>query len=81
MEAGKQVLKQEVVPRDRGSLPAPMEVSGMRECISDGLSKMAQSAQETFDPPEVISPYKPMKSAQAYEANKEQQPDQGLMKA
>ena len=85
-----------MVPRDREPTPSPMEVSGTRESEGEVLSKMGQSAQksvsdvlskmgqntvETNDHPKVTSPHKPLKLAHAFEDNKEQWSDQGIIKA
>ena len=81
LEAGKLVQRQEVVSRDGEPTPSPMEVFGTQESEGDVLSKMGQSAHEINDHPEVTSPHKPLKLANAFEDNKEQRSDQGIIKA
>lgn len=78
----EQALWQNEGPHDGWFAPSPMEElePGVREIVSDALSKMGRSAQETENSPEVTSPQKPKKSAQAYEVSTEQKTGQGIMK-
>nr|POE64211.1 hypothetical protein CFP56_58941 [Quercus suber] len=82
LEVDKQALWQNEGPHDGWFAPSPMEElePGVREIVSDALSKMGRSAQETENSPEVTSPEKPKKSAQAYEVSTEQKTGQGIMK-
>ena len=91
--AGKQIHEQDLVSCDKEPTPSPMEVSGNQENEGNVLSKMGQSAQKGVSDgllilglseqvhPEVTNPHKPLKSAQDYEDNYVQWPDQGITKA